>query len=59
MHRNGLDGIVAFLRVAERRSFTAAAAELGVTAAAISQTIKALEARLGAPSSPARPATSG
>ncbi len=44
-----LDGIEAFLRVAARSSFTAAAADLGVTPSAISQTIKALEARVGAP----------
>ncbi|WP_428678572.1 LysR family transcriptional regulator [Sphingopyxis sp.] len=44
-----LDGIEAFLRVAERRSFSAAAADLGVSPSAISQTIKALEARIGAP----------
>lgn len=42
-----LDGIPAFLLVAERRSFRAAAAELGVSASALSQTIKTLEARLG------------
>jgi DNA-binding transcriptional LysR family regulator len=44
-----LDGIEAFLRVAERRSFSAAASDLGVSPSAISQTIKALEARIGAP----------
>lgn len=44
-----LDGIEAFLRVAERRSFSAAAADLGVSPSAISQTVKALEARIGAP----------
>jgi DNA-binding transcriptional LysR family regulator len=44
-----LDGIEAFLRVAERRSFSAAAADLGVSPSAISQTIKSLEARVGAP----------
>jgi DNA-binding transcriptional LysR family regulator len=44
-----LDGIEAFLRVAERRSFSAAAADLGVSPSAISQTIKGLEARVGAP----------
>ncbi len=44
-----LDGIEAFLRVAERRSFSAAAADLGVSPSAISQTIKTLEARVGAP----------
>lgn len=45
--RDEIDGIPAFLRVAERRSFRAAAAELGVSPSALSQTIKALEARLG------------
>jgi DNA-binding transcriptional LysR family regulator len=44
-----LDGIEAFLRVAARRSFSAAALDLGVSPSAISQTIKALEARVGAP----------
>ncbi|MBL8651067.1 MAG: LysR family transcriptional regulator [Sphingopyxis sp.] len=44
-----LDGIEAFLRVAERRSFSAAASDLGVSPSAISQTIKSLEARVGAP----------
>ena len=44
-----LDGIETFLRVAERRSFSAAAADLGVSPSAISQTVKALEARIGAP----------
>ena len=44
-----LDGIEAFLRVAARRSFSAAAADLGVSPSAISQTVKALEARVGAP----------
>lgn len=44
-----LDGIVVFTRVAERRSFTAAALELGVTPAAISWTVKQLETRVGAP----------
>ncbi len=44
-----LDGIEAFLRVAARKSFSAAAVDLGVSPSAISQTIKALEARVGAP----------
>ncbi|UNK79358.1 LysR family transcriptional regulator [Sphingopyxis granuli] len=35
--------------MAERRSFSAAAADLGVSPSAISQTVKALEARVGAP----------
>jgi len=42
-----LDGAVAFLEVAERRSFRAAATELGVSPSALSQTIKALETSLG------------
>lgn len=49
MKRHSLDGIEAFLRVAERRSFTAAAHDLGVTPSAISQTIRALEERTGVP----------
>jgi len=47
IHRDQLDGVIALLRVAERRSFRAAAAELGVSPSAISQTIRGLEARLG------------
>src|SRR3546814_7358101 len=49
MPHGALDGIEAFRRVAERRSFPAAAADPGVAPSAISQTIKALEARVGAP----------
>lgn len=41
------DGIAAFLKVAERRSFRAAAEDLGVSPSAVSQTIKALETRIG------------
>jgi DNA-binding transcriptional LysR family regulator len=40
-------GLSAFLAVASNRSFRAAAAELGVTRAAISQAIRALEERVG------------
>lgn len=47
--RNQLDGVEAFLRVAERRSFRAAAADLGLSPSAISQTIRALEGRVGVP----------
>jgi DNA-binding transcriptional LysR family regulator len=47
MRAHDLDGLVAFCLVAEKRSFTAAAAELGVTRSAMSQAIKALEAGLG------------
>jgi DNA-binding transcriptional LysR family regulator len=42
-----LDGLVAFVTVARRRSFTAAAAELEVTPPAVSQAVKQHEARLG------------
>jgi DNA-binding transcriptional LysR family regulator len=42
-----LDGIEAFLRVADRRSFREAGDDLGVSASAISQAIRALEARVG------------
>lgn len=42
-----LDGITAFLCVAENRSFTAAALALGVTPTAVSKAIRALEARQG------------
>ena len=49
MRADIFEGIVVFTRVAARRSFTAAALELGVTPAAISWTIKQLEARVGAP----------
>lgn len=45
--RGALDGVEAFLRVAERRSFSAAAADLGVSPSAVSQTIRALEDRVG------------
>lgn len=47
IERGQLDGVIAVLRVAERRSFRAAAEELGVSPSAISQTIRGLEARLG------------
>lgn len=43
------DGVLIFTRVAERRSFTAAAKELGITPAAVSWSIKSLEKRIGAP----------
>lgn len=49
MNRHALDGVDAFLRVAEKRSFSAAAAEMGVSPSAVSQTIRALEERIGTP----------
>src|SRR6516162_5646756 len=48
VRRGALDGVEAFLSVAQHRSFRRAAAELGVTPSAISQAIRALEARVGA-----------
>jgi DNA-binding transcriptional LysR family regulator len=47
MQRDLLDGVVAFTTVARRRSFTAAAGDLGVTPAAVSHAVKQLEARVG------------
>jgi DNA-binding transcriptional LysR family regulator len=47
VQRGALDGVEAFLRVAERRGFRAAAADLGVTPSAVSQAVRALEARMG------------
>jgi DNA-binding transcriptional LysR family regulator len=49
VRRGALDGVEAFLSVAEHRNFRKAAAELGVTPSAISQAVRALEARIGAP----------
>src|SRR6201989_634862 len=48
VRQGALDGVQAFLSVAEHRNFRRAAAQLGVTPSAISQTIRALEARIGA-----------
>src|SRR5262252_764040 len=46
--QGALDGVEAFLSVAQHRNFRKAAAELGVTPSAISQVVRALEARIGA-----------
>ncbi len=43
-----LNGLEAFLSVAERRSFRRAAADLGVSPSAIGQSVRALETRVGA-----------
>jgi DNA-binding transcriptional LysR family regulator len=48
VRQGALDGLEAFLSVARHRSFRKAAAELGVTPSAISQAVRALEARVGA-----------
>ena len=48
VRQGALDGVEAFLSVAQHRSFRRAAAELGVSPSAISQTVRALEARVGA-----------
>jgi DNA-binding transcriptional LysR family regulator len=48
VRQGALDGVEAFLSVARHRSFRKAAAELGVTPSAISQAVRALEARVGA-----------
>jgi hypothetical protein len=42
-----LDGVEAFLGVARHHGFRKAADELGVTTSAVSQAIRALEARVG------------
>jgi DNA-binding transcriptional LysR family regulator len=48
VRQGALDGVEAFLSVARRRNFRRAAADLGVTPSAMSQAVRALEARVGA-----------
>ena len=48
VRQGALDGVEAFLGVARHRSFRRAAAELGVTPSAVSQAVRAVEARVGA-----------
>ncbi|MEA3178502.1 MAG: hypothetical protein QOI59_2025 [Gammaproteobacteria bacterium] len=48
VRHGALDGLEAFLSVAQHRSFRRAAAELGVTPSAVSQAVRTLEARVGA-----------
>jgi DNA-binding transcriptional LysR family regulator len=47
MQRGNLDNLLAFLAVARERSFTRAAAQLGVSQSTLSHTIRELEERLG------------
>jgi DNA-binding transcriptional LysR family regulator len=48
IRHGALDGVEVFLVVARLRSFRQAAARLGITPSAVSQAVRALEARLGA-----------
>ncbi len=47
MPRANVDDLLAFLAIARERSFTNAAAKLGVSQSALSHTVRGLEARLG------------
>jgi DNA-binding transcriptional LysR family regulator len=47
MQRGNLDDLLAFVAVARERSFTKAAAKMGVSQSALSHTLRELEARLG------------
>jgi DNA-binding transcriptional LysR family regulator len=47
MSRADLNALQAFFAVARERNFTRAAAQLGISQSALSQTLRALEARLG------------
>jgi DNA-binding transcriptional LysR family regulator len=47
MARQTVNDLIAFLAVARERSFTGAAAKLGVSQSALSHTVRGLEARLG------------
>jgi len=47
MQRGNLNDLLSFVAVGRERSFTRAAAKLGVSQSALSHTIRALEARLG------------
>jgi DNA-binding transcriptional LysR family regulator len=48
VRQGALEGVETFLAVARHRSFRRAAGDLGVTPSAVSQAVRALEARLGA-----------
>src|SRR2546423_13774758 len=47
MRRENVPDLLAFLAVARERSFTKAAAKLGVSQSALSHTVRGLEAKLG------------
>src|SRR5438552_16737365 len=47
MQRGNLNDLMAFLAVGQERSFTRAAAKLGISQSALSHTIRGLEERLG------------
>lgn len=47
MKRENLNDLIAFLAVAQERSFTRAAAKLGISQSTLSHTVRTLEARLG------------
>src|SRR4051812_12624385 len=47
MQRQNVQDLLAFVAVAQERSFTRAAARLGVSQSALSHTVRALETRLG------------
>src|SRR5215470_4579587 len=47
MRRENINDLLAFLAVARERSFTKAAAKLGVSQSALSHAIRGLETRLG------------
>src|SRR5262249_33787090 len=49
MERSELDGLAVFLAVAEQKGFRAAARQLGLTPSAVSQSVRNLEQRVGAP----------
>ncbi|XFF02248.1 HTH-type transcriptional regulator, putative pgrR (plasmid) [Bradyrhizobium guangxiense] len=47
MPRENVNDLIAFVAVARERSFTRAAAKMGISQSALSHTIRQLEARLG------------
>src|SRR3954469_25139137 len=49
MELNALDGMVVFIAVAEAKNFRVAGERLGVSASAVSQSLRKLEERIGVP----------